>query len=116
MKKNILRVLYFLCLTMLLIGLGYVFIFDLIDTIKNESSIFNIQVDWIARRFFFEFMAFISMLCIILISIIFLIIEKQKLTKEEIINQKVQKRKQKRKQKILQLNAKIEKLKNEDDE
>lgn len=111
-KKNIITIIYFLFLFILLVGMGYVLIFDLRDAIKAGENPLHISIPRIARRIFFEIIAFISALIVSLISIIWKAKEKRLKNAEE----RRQVRKARRNEKILQLNAKIEKLRNEDDD
>lgn len=112
MKKKIITIVYFVFLFALLVGSGYVFVFSFYDAIKNGENPFDISIPWIDRIMFFSFLAFLSALIVSLISIVSIIKEKRLKTAEE----RKQESKERRNEKILHLNAKIEKLKREDDE
>ena len=112
MKKKIIAIVYFVFLFALIIGTGYVFVFFLSDAMKNGENIFNISIPWIAWLMFFSFLAFLSALIVFSISIASIIKEIRLRTKEE----REQNQKEKRQKKILQLNAKLKKLKGKDDE
>ena len=112
MKRTIIKIVYFVFLFFLTVGIGYVFVWHLIDAIKNGENPFNVSIPYIARIMFFLFLAFVSTLVLMLISIIYAIQENRLKTIEE----RKQERKIRRDKRILQLNAKIEKLKNEDDD
>ena len=111
-KKNIIRFLYFLSLFILLVGIGYALVDDCSRSMEAGENPFHISIPWIARRIFFETIAFIAALIVLCISLISIVQENRLKTAEE----RQQARKAKRNEKILQLNAKIEKLKNEDDD
>lgn len=111
-KKNIVRFLYFLSLFILLVGIGYVLVEDFSRAIETGENPFHISIPWIARRVFFEVIAFVAALIVFCISIIAIVHKKRLKTAEE----RKQARRERRNEKILQLNAKIEKLKSKDDD